>query len=1114
MHVLYIGDRESDYSLYQGYLCSGSSSTFTLRWCATLTGAINFLRTNPIDVALLDLTPFADDGVEVVEQLYDCCPNLSIIVITGEGDSRAIPAYLEHVQDHLSKDEITPALLRRVLCYAYERKHVQERLRASEERYRLIVEDQAELICRFKPDYTLTFVNRAYSEQYRMRPEDMLGMNVLDMIPEEDRLAAHMHICRLTPEHPLAISEHRSLQPDGSVRWMQWQDRAIFDDAGKLVEVQGVGRDITDRRQAEDLLKFLFTLLESTNQAPDFHSALHATLRLICEHNGWIYGEAWLPAGEDDPVFVCPIYYAAAADADWVPTLRATTDAIRVSPDDGLLGEVMKTRSVHVIPDLRPLMDARLQRHKIALEVNLCSAVAAPILSSNQHPLAILLFASTEPISPDNYLIDLVAAAATHLEAILLRRQAEAAVRESNLLLERRVIERTTEMERAKKRAEAILNSSRDAIILADSNHRIQQTNAAFERLFKCSSPDAYFHKSLSQLVDEQSLSVLENALWQLRACTETPHIEVQARRSDGTTFDAEIGITPVLFPKEHSDSGSIVCILRDISTRKRAERTLNALLEEEREFQKYLKELHEITMELTQVDDFDAFCKQTVELGRERLGFERLALFLYDEERERARGMYGTDMNGNTSDERHLAFSPVPQGILTQSLQRSERFCYAENAQLSTGLESAGIGWNAAAVVWNGKQRLGWLVADNAISRTQASKPLLDVLALYSMTVGTLLARKRAEAALRESEKRLRVLFDNVPDGIALTGLDGRFVDVNPTILRWTGLTREQIIGKSMTDLDMFTPVDLSATQSDLAQTANGTSGHAEFELRRSDGSIVSLDVLTHPITVHGTPLILSIAHDITPRKQAEEELRNALQRERELHDLKSRFISTASHEFRTPLSTIQAAADTLEEFYDRMTEEERAMRFDKIREHIDHMTALLGDVLTIERIEADAQQIELETIALPEFLSALLDEFRDTYPDHILNCACQTYNLTVQADRKLLRQLITNLLSNAAKYSPQGSTVYCSLKQCGDRVHIEVRDEGIGIPEADRLHLFEPFFRAKNSNGIPGTGLGLAIASRAVKAHGGTLTCESEVGVGTRFIVELPLHPVSVRG
>src|SRR5690606_25905062 len=102
-------------------------------------------------------------------------------------------------------------------------------------------------------------------------------------------------------------------------------------------------------------------------------------------------------------------------------------------------------------------------------------------------------------------------------------------------------------------------------------------------------------------------------------------------------------------------------------------------------------------------------------------------------------------------------------------------------------------------------------------------------------------------------------------------------------------------------TDLDMFTPVDLSATQSDLAQTANGTSGHAEFELRRSDGSIVSLDVLTHPITVHGTPLILSIAHDITPRKQAEEELRNALQRERELHDLKSRFISTASHEFRT---------------------------------------------------------------------------------------------------------------------------------------------------------------------------------------------------------------------
>jgi len=226
------------------------------------------------------------------------------------------------------------------------------------------------------------------------------------------------------------------------------------------------------------------------------------------------------------------------------------------------------------------------------------------------------------------------------------------------------------------------------------------------------------------------------------------------------------------------------------------------------------------------------------------------------------------------------------------------------------------------------------------------------------------------------------------------------------------------------------------------------------------------------------------------------------------ELQALKARFIAITSHEFRTPLATIQAIAETLESFNDRLTPQQQAQRFTKIREQIIRMTAVLDDVMILGHLENGSIQAELERFDLPDFLGAIAYEFKQTYPRYILDYLHYGGGLLIQADKTLLQQVVTNLLSNAAKYSHEGSRISLNLVHDAHTVVLTIRDQGIGIPPEEAPYLFEAFHRAKNVGAIEGTGLGLAISKRAVELHGGSIGFSSSLGQGTIFSVMLPLE------
>lgn len=227
-----------------------------------------------------------------------------------------------------------------------------------------------------------------------------------------------------------------------------------------------------------------------------------------------------------------------------------------------------------------------------------------------------------------------------------------------------------------------------------------------------------------------------------------------------------------------------------------------------------------------------------------------------------------------------------------------------------------------------------------------------------------------------------------------------------------------------------------------------------------------------------------------------------------REFQELKARFVSITSHEFRTPLATIQATAETLENFMDRLTPQQQTQRFTKIREQVMRITAVLDDVLMIEHLEANTLDVKFQSFDLLNFLESIAYEFRKTYSRYILDYPCVENPLFIEADKALLHQVVVNLLSNAAKYSREGSRISLNLMHDAQRVELTVRDQGIGIPPEEAPYVFEIFHRAKNVTTIQGTGLGLSIVKRVVELHGGSIDFSSSLGQGTTFNVRLPLH------
>nr|WP_240980311.1 7TM diverse intracellular signaling domain-containing protein [Ramlibacter agri] len=384
------------------------------------------------------------------------------------------------------------------------------------------------------------------------------------------------------------------------------------------------------------------------------------------------------------------------------------------------------------------------------------------------------------------------------------------------------------------------------------------------------------------------------------------------------------------------------------------------------------------------------------------------------------------------------------------------------------------------------------------------------------------LAAEQAMVSALSDSRERLRTVLDerevilsereailnNAVVGIVLS-VKRRHVWVNEKFAHMLGYAREALVGRLSDyihpDRESWERFGVEARSALLA-----TNNYAwELQLRRSDGGLFWVEMGGSCIRANDPDAgVIWTFLDITERKKSEAEIREALEQQKALNALRTRFVAMTSHEFRTPLAAILSAEELLRHYGERLPSQERRETLDNIAQGVQRMSRMVDRVLLLGRADARMLEFRPAEVNLQALCAQLVEEARLQHPEAKATVRCEMAPDLGRGryDEKLLRHALGNLLSNALKYSPEGGEVLFAIARDNGDTVFRVRDAGIGIPETELAHLFESFHRAGNVGTIPGTGLGLAIVKNAVEMHGGTIAVASRQGEGTVFTVRLP--------
>jgi PAS domain S-box-containing protein len=393
----------------------------------------------------------------------------------------------------------------------------------------------------------------------------------------------------------------------------------------------------------------------------------------------------------------------------------------------------------------------------------------------------------------------------------------------------------------------------------------------------------------------------------------------------------------------------------------------------------------------------------------------------------------------------------------------------------------------------------------------------IVDVAGTVAAQLGSLIHRKQAEGTLRASEERFRAVAETAKDGIVSANGRGDIVYLNAAAEQMFGYSAHEVLGKPLTllmperlreahrrGLERFTSTGEARVIGKTVELAGRTKQGREFPLELSLSTWSSA----------GEPFFSAILRDVTERKRTEEKLQKALaterdagERLRELDRLKDEFLATVSHELRTPLTAISGFAELMRKAPDHQDQPDWLAR---ISDNASEMGAMIEQLLDYSRLEAGKVSLEVRPLRVREAALRCLDLARMAIDGRRTSLDIPD-DLEIQADEHGFERILVNLLTNAAKYSPEGSMIRVSAEPENGNATVAVQDEGIGIPRAAQPHVFERFYQGPTVPGTRGTGVGLSIVRRYVEMLGGEVWVNSSPGRGSTFLFRLPLSAES---
>jgi len=360
------------------------------------------------------------------------------------------------------------------------------------------------------------------------------------------------------------------------------------------------------------------------------------------------------------------------------------------------------------------------------------------------------------------------------------------------------------------------------------------------------------------------------------------------------------------------------------------------------------------------------------------------------------------------------------------------------------------------------------------------------------------------------ENARLLNAIIETAIDGIITIDERGTMESLNPAALKLFGYDAEEVIGQNISML-MPQP-DKGAHDGYLYRYKHTGEKHIigkgrEVRGLRKDGTTFPFRLAVSEVQYQERKIYTGFIHDLSKEKEAEEakaEVSLSLEKEKELNQMKSRFVSMASHEFRTPLSSVQLSASLIEKYAQPFENKNIGKHVGKIKSAVGNLTNILNDFLSLERLEAGRVEASFCTFDLVKLSEEIAEEMQ-LMAKQDQNIIYQHTGLEsmVKLDQNLLKNCMINLIGNAIKYSGEHTFIEFNTEINEGQCIVTIKDNGIGIPEADQVQLFQPFFRAHNTGNIPGTGLGLNIVLRYVRLMSGNVHFESTINKGTTFIL-----------